>query len=36
VLGLRKGRIAPGYDADLAVLDADLRVVATIVGGERA
>jgi N-acetylglucosamine-6-phosphate deacetylase len=35
VLGLRKGRIAPGYDADLAVLDADLRVVTTIMGGER-
>jgi N-acetylglucosamine-6-phosphate deacetylase len=33
VLGLRKGRIAPGYDADLAVLDADLRPVATMVGG---
>jgi N-acetylglucosamine-6-phosphate deacetylase len=35
VLGLRKGRIAPGYDADLAVLDADLQVVATILAGER-
>jgi N-acetylglucosamine-6-phosphate deacetylase len=33
VLGLRKGRIAPGYDADLAVLDATLHPVATMVGG---
>lgn len=33
VLGLRKGRIAPGYDADLAVLDADLQPVATLVAG---
>lgn len=29
----RKGRIAPGYDADIVVLDAALRVVKTIVGG---
>jgi N-acetylglucosamine-6-phosphate deacetylase len=33
LLGVRKGRIAPGYDADLAVLDADLRPVMTLVGG---
>jgi N-acetylglucosamine-6-phosphate deacetylase len=33
VLGLPKGRIAPGYDADLAVLDTELRPVATVVGG---
>ncbi|RMG62272.1 MAG: N-acetylglucosamine-6-phosphate deacetylase [Chloroflexi bacterium] len=29
----RKGRIAPGYDADIVILDAELRVVRTIVGG---
>ncbi|WP_165949306.1 N-acetylglucosamine-6-phosphate deacetylase [Kribbella turkmenica] len=29
----RKGRLAPGYDADLAVLDAELSVVATMAGG---
>jgi hypothetical protein len=43
----RRGRIAPGYDADLTVLDADpmsaapdripkIRAVATIVGGKLA
>jgi N-acetylglucosamine-6-phosphate deacetylase len=32
-LGLGKGRIAPGYDADLAVLDPDLRPVAAYIGG---
>ena len=29
-----KGRIAPGYDADLVLLDRDLSVRATIVGGQ--
>jgi N-acetylglucosamine-6-phosphate deacetylase len=35
-LGLagRKGRLAPGYDADVVVLDERLDVRATIVGGE--
>jgi N-acetylglucosamine-6-phosphate deacetylase len=34
-LGLedRKGRIAPGYDADLAVMNGDLEVEMTLVGG---
>jgi N-acetylglucosamine-6-phosphate deacetylase len=32
-LGQRKGGIAPNYDADFAVLDADMQVVETIVGG---
>jgi N-acetylglucosamine-6-phosphate deacetylase len=36
VLGLRKGRIAPGYDADLVVLDAALAPVATYVAGRRS
>jgi N-acetylglucosamine-6-phosphate deacetylase len=35
VLGLaRSGRLVAGFDADLALLDAELRVTATIVGGE--
>lgn len=29
----RKGNLAPGYDADVTILDADLRVQQTIVGG---
>lgn len=35
-LGLRdrKGSIQPGFDADIAVLSADFRVMLTIVGGE--
>lgn len=32
-MGHRKGRIAPGMDADLIVLDADFRVVRTFVRG---
>jgi N-acetylglucosamine-6-phosphate deacetylase len=35
-LGERKGRIAPGYDADLVVLTADLSVAATWVAGRLA
>ena len=34
VLGLRKGRLAPGYDADVVLLDGDYRPVFTMVGGE--
>lgn len=33
-LGGRKGRIAPGYDADLVLLDRDLRVARVWVAGE--
>lgn len=33
-LGSRKGKIAPGYDADLVILDRDFHVVRTIVGGQ--
>jgi N-acetylglucosamine-6-phosphate deacetylase len=35
-LGDRKGAIAAGYDADLAVLGADLRACSTLVGGRWA
>ena len=30
----RKGQLAPGFDADLVVLDGELRVKATICRGE--
>ena len=33
-LGIRKGRIAPGYDADLLVLDDALNLRATMLSGE--
>ena len=33
--GERKGRLAPGYDADVAVLHPDLSVEAVYKGGER-
>jgi N-acetylglucosamine-6-phosphate deacetylase len=32
-LGQRKGLLAPGYDADLTIVDADLNVIQTIVCG---
>jgi len=31
----RKGHIAAGYDADLVLLDSNLKVVSTFVGGQR-
>ncbi|UCC62048.1 MAG: N-acetylglucosamine-6-phosphate deacetylase [Anaerolineae bacterium] len=34
VLGQRKGRLAPGYDADIVLLDSDLQPALTLVGGE--
>ncbi|NLE44348.1 MAG: N-acetylglucosamine-6-phosphate deacetylase [Chloroflexi bacterium] len=36
LLGLRKGRLSPGYDADIVLLDADLHPAVTIVGGKVA
>ena len=35
VLGLedRKGRLAPGYDADIVLLTRDLQVAGALVGG---
>ena len=30
----RKGRLTPGADADMVLLDQDLSVISTIVGGE--
>lgn len=36
IMGLRKGRLAAGYDADVIVFDDDVRVSAAWVRGERA
>jgi N-acetylglucosamine-6-phosphate deacetylase len=36
LLGLPKGLLTPGYDADLVLLSPDMRVRMTIVGGEIA
>jgi N-acetylglucosamine-6-phosphate deacetylase len=36
VLGLHKGRLAAGYDADVVLLDSDLRPALTLVRGETA
>ena len=33
-LGERKGKIAPGYDADLVILNEDKSVAMTLIGGE--
>ena len=36
VLGLaNKGRLAPGMDADIVLLDADLALVGTFLSGEK-
>jgi N-acetylglucosamine-6-phosphate deacetylase len=32
-LGATKGKLLPGYDADLAVLDTDLQPITTFIGG---
>jgi N-acetylglucosamine-6-phosphate deacetylase len=34
VLGVHKGRLAPGYDADIVLLDSELRPALTLVKGE--
>ena len=34
ILGLNKGRIEPGYDADFIVLDSEYNVCKTVIGGE--
>jgi N-acetylglucosamine-6-phosphate deacetylase len=34
VLGLHKGRLTPGYDADIVLLDEPLQPILTIVGGQ--
>ncbi len=34
VLGLRKGRLTPGYDADIVLLDGNLQPVLTLVRGQ--
>ncbi len=34
VLGLRKGRLAPGYDADVVVLKGDYQPALTVIGGQ--
>jgi len=34
LLGVKKGKVEVGYDADLLVLDEDLALKATIIDGE--
>jgi N-acetylglucosamine-6-phosphate deacetylase len=36
VLGLRKGHLAPGYDADIVLLDRELKPALTLVRGDLA
>ena len=33
-LGLEKGRLEAGYDADLVIFDEDFSIISTIVAGE--
>lgn len=35
LLGLKKGKIEPGYDADLLIVDKNMDLSAVIIGGER-
>ena len=34
LINVKKGRLLPGYDADFIVVDDDLNVITTVVGGE--
>lgn len=34
MLGIKKGKILPGYDADLLIIDADNEIETVIIGGE--
>lgn len=34
LINVKKGRLLPGYDADFIVLDDELNVITTVVGGE--
>ncbi len=35
LLGVRKGKIAEGYDADLLIIDGDFNIKAAFIGGEK-
>ena len=34
MLGIKKGRIAKGYDADLLIVDDEINLKTVIIGGE--
>lgn len=34
LLGIKKGKLAPGYDADFIVTDSELNVIKTVIGGK--
>jgi N-acetylglucosamine-6-phosphate deacetylase len=34
MLGIKKGELKPGYDADIAIFDEDFCIISTIIGGE--
>ena len=34
LLGVKKGRIAEGFDADLLIVDEDMEIDTVIIGGE--